>query len=189
MTPKMQNQVSPCTHLWRLAYARRSFEHVVSICDHLTQTGMDEASPLFYPMTVAAFALYTRPFKRNRVIGRISDQIVPREFLPLHEEIIQMRDQILVHSDADPSVSLGGFPGTSVRLSIGGERDIGVFEMRPRTARMLKIRELAAALVERSTKAIAVLMQDPASQLPTVDGEFEVDLKQQKFVPVMPTRR
>jgi hypothetical protein len=187
MSKKENPQTDPLyAAMWRLAYAGRSFQHVMSICDYVTQTPIPDSSPVFYPAMTAAYALYARPFKKNRVIGKLSIKIVPEQFVRLHEQIIAMRDQLLVHSDADPSVSLDGLPGNSVRLYRSGHRlDVGAYEMKPRETHVPEIHDLAAALHERTLGGLKHLMATHASKLPATDGMFEVDLKLQQFVPVV----
>ena len=114
---------------------------------------------------------------------------MPKQFVELHEQIIAMRDQILVHSDADPSISLGGLAGNNVRIFIGdGRFDVAAYEMKPRGSRIAEIRQLAAALNQSTHAELTKLINDHTSELPSVEGEFAIDLKEQKFIAVEPVR-
>ena len=45
--------------------------------------------------------IYARPFTRSKVVGELSDKMVPNKTRLLHEHLIELRKQVAAHSDAD----------------------------------------------------------------------------------------
>src|SRR5439155_11043363 len=70
--------------LWKFVYAEECFRRVQSTCALILQNGIGENHPAYYPMIVAIYALYGKPFKKADLVGALPRNIVPAEFRPLH---------------------------------------------------------------------------------------------------------
>jgi hypothetical protein len=172
--------------LWRLMYAKQSFENARIACDYIEKEDIPQADPIYYPLMVAAHVLYSRPFGRSRLSGSITSQIVPRDFLSLHERTLRMRNQLIAHLDADAS-DFAGEPGNRVILEIV-QRHLSIHTRRVLVDRteILKIFELSSLLMTRVDKQIGRLCDRHVSLLPAIDGKYVIDLKSQSFVPYSP---
>jgi hypothetical protein len=170
--------------LWRLAYAQRSFENVCSGCDYILNTPIPEDSDIYYPLVAGIYTLYARSFNRSNVIGAWTEQVVPKKFLSLHDEIMTMRHQLVAHLDADTVISLYGVPGNSVRLRLTNTGvAIGAFQVKPQISLIVQIRELAQALIAEIDAQLESLWNDSKRDFPNQFGEYVVDPKHNCFVP------
>jgi hypothetical protein len=79
-----------------------------------------------YAILRDAIVAYARPFSKNRgrflKHHRLSDAIVPREFVALHAELITLRDRAFAHTDHDfrnPQLIRWPLAGTADRYVFG----------------------------------------------------------------------
>ena len=86
--------------LWLMFEAREAFEAVHQGCLELVRSGLREASPLYFPLAAGLICLYGKPFKFNKGVGNLPIEMVPEEFLDLHNDLIIIRDKLYAHSDA-----------------------------------------------------------------------------------------
>ena len=49
----------------------------------------------FYPLTVAAHVLYSRPFQTNYGFRRLDEILIPKEYTEVHENILEFRNKVL----------------------------------------------------------------------------------------------
>ncbi|KAF5408498.1 MAG: hypothetical protein Udaeo2_13380 [Candidatus Udaeobacter sp.] len=57
MASKKHKPQSLQKRLWRLGYARSSFDHVYNTCDYILQTPISVESPIYYPLVAAIYTL------------------------------------------------------------------------------------------------------------------------------------
>src|SRR5207244_254499 len=95
-------EFSAAKSLWKFGYAEECFKRVASTCEFLLQNGIGEDHPAYYPMIVAIYALYGKPFKQTDVVGALHRKMVPAEFRPLHDVMIEHRDEVYMHTQPGP---------------------------------------------------------------------------------------
>jgi len=86
--------------LWLMFEAKEAFKAVHQGCLELVRSGLGEDSPLYFPLIAGLICLYGKPFKANRGVGKLPIEMVPKELLDLHNDLILIRDKLYVHSDA-----------------------------------------------------------------------------------------
>src|SRR5882672_5690993 len=85
---------------WKFQNASITFSEVTQLCDVLIKQGIASGHPLHAPMMTALHILYGRPFKQ-RAEARISENLVPTDYKDTHDALLNMRDKIYAHTDAD----------------------------------------------------------------------------------------
>jgi hypothetical protein len=93
---------------WQHSYARSSFVEARIQCELLLKTNPPPNSGLRRALTIAIVTLYSRPFKQRKAV-RLSEGVVPSEFRPTHDDIIEIRDKSIAHRDLDGPVADWGF--------------------------------------------------------------------------------
>ena len=94
---------------WLLCYANTSLEKTIKTCAQLHEACASNTSPLFSPLSLAIHAFYARPFKNNRGVGSLSDEIIPADARGIHDWLIHFRDSVLAHTDAN-AAEVSGCP-------------------------------------------------------------------------------
>lgn len=87
--------------IWAWRYAQRAFENCRHCCDHIVRGKMDDSHPLYYSLALAAYVKYARPFKQSQGLQKLPERIVPKEARGIHDQIIEARDKLYAHVDAD----------------------------------------------------------------------------------------
>jgi hypothetical protein len=82
--------------------------------DHFLERKLHSDEPEYYPMLVGLICLYARPFTNNRPVGPLTEDIVPKEHLELHQTIIKMRHQLFAHGDASAMTRPDDYPNELV---------------------------------------------------------------------------
>src|SRR4051794_10180110 len=90
--------------LWKLAYATRSIQHVLSACDfYLEHLKHEQHHPMAYSVMCAICVIYARPFTDNSGVGMISSKFgrytEPR-LQRTHDILLRSRMQFYAHSDS-----------------------------------------------------------------------------------------
>ena len=102
MSRKMQPQeFEDAKRLWKMYYAVQGFKHAQAVAEYILQKNITEDDSVYCPLITAVYVLYGRPFKRTNGVGLLENEIVPQEHLKLHQTILDHRDQIYAHSDAN----------------------------------------------------------------------------------------
>ena len=150
MVSKRREPRSLQKRLWRLGYARSSFDHVYNTCDYILQTPISVESPMYYPLVAAIYTLYAQPFSRSQIIGRWTKQVVPKKHLDLHEQMMLVRNQLVAHSDATTSVLVSDMSGNHVRfIRTRDHLELENFQVDTSLPVIIRTRELALALISR----------------------------------------
>jgi hypothetical protein len=117
MTPE---EFSAAQSIWKCGYAEECFRRVANTCAFILQSGFDEKHTAYYPMIVAIYVLYGKPFKDTEVVGAgLSRRIVPAEFRKLHDVMIKFRDEVYAHTQPGPESEV------RVRVSRPDKRRVG----------------------------------------------------------------
>jgi hypothetical protein len=169
----------PChNRLWKAGYAWTSFQAVVDACNYILTEHIRPEAEIYYPLVTAISVLYARPFKCSKGIESLTRQFVPKKFLPLHRQLILVRDQTSAHSDASKDAArFKGLPANDVRLFVrngGNEVALGMNQVKFKTTTILEIRDLASALAKRMLEYIRKFTSRYPDDIP--DGEYRIDL-------------
>jgi hypothetical protein len=106
--------------LWKFGYAEECFKRVANTCALILQSGISEGHPAYYPLVVAIYALYGKPFKKTNIVGAgLPKKIVPAKFQPLHKVMIEHRDEVYAHTQPGPKSEV------RVRVSYFGKTRVG----------------------------------------------------------------
>jgi len=62
-------ELSAAKSLWKFGYAEECFKRVANTCAFILHNGIGEEHPAYYPMIVAIYALYGKPFKQADIVG------------------------------------------------------------------------------------------------------------------------
>jgi hypothetical protein len=165
--------------IWKFGYAEECFKHVANACAFILQKGIDENHPAYYPMIVAIYALYGKPFKQSnrgagRLVGALPRNIVPAEFRPLHDVMIEHRDEVYAHTQP------GSKSEVRVRVTYFGTTRVGHLfstEFYARPPLLPKIIELCQA-VQTAVEQRRVKLQDRYfdKHLPKEAGEYPLNV-------------
>jgi hypothetical protein len=182
-------EFSAARSLWKFVYAEECFRRVTSTCAFILQNGIGENHPAYYPMIVAIYALYGKPFKQTDVVGALPRNIVPAEFRPLHDVMIEHRDQVYAHTQPRPNNEVRvrvSYIGTSRKRK--GQLISTEFYARP--PKLLKIIELCQAMhtiVE--SRRVELQKRYFTKHLPKEEGDYPLnvsDLAGPFFLPKQP---
>jgi hypothetical protein len=80
---------------------RYYFFETKQLCDFILREKINPGHPLHASLMTALHILYGRPFKQQRAEAKLSEEIIPPEFMETHNGLILMRDKIYAHTDAD----------------------------------------------------------------------------------------
>src|SRR5262249_49626147 len=150
------------------------FKHVENACTFILRNSIDENHPAYYPLVVAIYALYGRPFKDTKVVGVLSRKLVPPEFRPLHKIMIELRDEVYAHSEP------GRKSEVRVRVSYTGGSRVGRLigpEFFSRLPTLSKIIELCQAMQTTVNGQIGKLQNRYfPTQLPKEPGDYPINI-------------
>jgi hypothetical protein len=151
--------------LWKLAYASRAIDQVLTTCDFYLEHIRDDRHPMFIPLMCSICVTYCRPFTNNSGIGSISQKKFARYSDPdlqkAHDVLWRSRMHFHAHADTTVRVKDLAF-GTSrlqeVRVAVtrkkgpdGDQLSFGLIypEMRVRAIVVPHIRNLCLELAKR----------------------------------------
>jgi hypothetical protein len=102
-----ESEFEDAKKFWLMFQARETFKAVHQGCLDLVDSGLSESSPLYFPLIAGLICLYGKPFKENKGVGKLPIEIVPKENINLHTDLITIRDKLYAHADADKTVLVG----------------------------------------------------------------------------------
>jgi len=105
--------------LWQMESAFHTFQAVRIGIEHFFERKLHSQEPEYYPMTVGLICLYARPFTNNRPVGPLSEDIVPKEHLKLHQDIIHARHTLFAHADASAMIRPDDYPNDLLFVNNG----------------------------------------------------------------------
>lgn len=164
-------------------YAIQSFTLSLQACECLLELG-DQSNPLYPSLVISIHGFYGRPFKVQRGVsmGRkgIDEKVIPREFSGLHQFLIDFRDKVLLHNDADDLPALGE-PINLVRLSVTSPGSASFhtaagFGHPIETYRTVP--DLLKVLIDRFNSEHECMQRKFSSVLPQAPGEYILNVKE-----------
>jgi hypothetical protein len=111
--------------------------------------------------------LYGKPFKKSNVVGKLPRDIVPAEFQELHKIIMDHRDQLYAHTDAE-SFDLGGHGAANqVRILVSPmEARLFGTQFRARPPVLPKVVELCRAMQKKANYYLEKLQKRHQKKVP-----------------------
>jgi hypothetical protein len=150
-------EFSAAKSLWKFVYAQECFRRVTSTCALILQNGLNENHPAYYPFIVSIF-------------------LVPAEFRPLHDVMIEHRDEVYMHTQPGHKREVRvrvSYIGTSKRRK--GELMSTEFYARP--PKLLKIIELCQAMhTIMEQRRVELQNRYFPTHLPKEEGEYPLNV-------------
>ena len=100
--------------LWQMEFGFHTFQAVWAGIEKLLERKLHSDEPEYYPLSVGIICLYARPFTNNRPVGPLTEEIIPREHLSLHRDILFLRHQLFAHGDASAMTRPDDYPNELV---------------------------------------------------------------------------
>ncbi len=161
-----------------------SFSRAIESCELLLKLVTSTDDALYSPLSTAALIYYARPFKYQRGASRLEASWVPSEHGALHQGLIDARDKLIAHSDADDYRQFG-VALNQVIYSIDSRLDYMIQEARLAVPHFVKIQELLTVLLDKARNDVAEIHKRHSECFP-ISGVHQLDLKSEDvFVPVL----
>jgi hypothetical protein len=180
---------------WLMFEAKEAFKAVHQGCLELVRSGLGEDSPLYFPLIAGLICLYGKPFKFNEGVGKLPIEMVPKELLDLHNDLIIIRDRLYAHSDATVTETVAKrHSGFGELRSFRGPHKAGYYIQRLQIApeffsKFMAV--LADRMREKTNDYVDKLGKKFAPHVPHRPGEFLLNIKDKEgplFTEVEPLR-
>ena len=137
--------------LWKMFYAQQCFKHAQAAAEHILKEKLEKENPLLYPLVTSVYVTYGKPFKRARGVGQLGEEMIPSQHLNLHRMLLEHRDQVYAHTDAD-AFELADFgEANQVRvLRLPEEMRLVATQFHARYPLMPSVIDLCGALQEKT---------------------------------------
>ena len=86
--------------LFLMHYSKFTFEDALAQARYLLKNLCSMPDCVFESLRTSIHVNYARPFMMNYGAGKLSDQIVPTQYLDIHKKLLASRNQFYAHSDA-----------------------------------------------------------------------------------------
>jgi len=162
--------------LWLLTYASNSCKLVHELCNFTCSGSCQEGDTIYTGIINAIYVSYGRPFHWCRNVGRLTEIDIPPECIPLHKEIIHLRDKLYAHKDLEGYQVESEIFNTVRAVVHGGRISMISNELIPRGPKISSIREHVRILVGHfDNKAISLLNSLRGAGWPS-DGEYILNM-------------
>jgi len=163
--------------LWLLTYASNSCKLVHHLCDFALSDKCLEGDSTYTGIINAIYVVYARPFHWCRGIGRLTEDDIPPESVPLHDEIIHLRDKLYAHKDLNGYQIESEIFNTVRVVVINGAITMLSNELIPRGPKLQRIMEHVDGLVVHfDTKSRTLLQKIRRPGWPP-DGEYILNME------------
>jgi hypothetical protein len=85
--------------IWLWVHSIDCFEHAIDALDEIIKMENKNNNKRFKNLMSAFYVTYGKPFGKNTGIVKLSTDIIPKEYIKLHKQIIHFRDKFFAHSD------------------------------------------------------------------------------------------
>lgn len=114
---------------WLYCHAHISLRRALETCDILLSTCESNRDTLFPSLSLAIHGFYGRPFKCNRGVGKLPENIVPKENKGIHDWLMDFRDSTMLHTDSTEKEAGKGKYHELIYSNYGEERIYSTFEL------------------------------------------------------------
>jgi hypothetical protein len=158
-------------------YAHECFKQVENACSFILHNNIDEKHPVYYSLITAIYILYGKPFKRSNVVGKLPAAIVPSESRELHKVLLDHRDQIYAHTDAESFQLPDLGAANQVRfLVLPGEVRLFATQFHARPPLLPEIRDLCQKLQQKANYHLHKLQKRHRKKIFTQPGEYAINI-------------
>jgi hypothetical protein len=166
--------------LWTMFYAEEDFRHAKSAAEYILEKPIGENDSAFYPLITAVYVLYGKPFGANCGVESLKRDFVPAEYLTLHKELLDHRNQTYAHSDATRFELPDVGKANQVRLKVRGPTDKSLFcsQLQATHPRMPRIISLCRELQEKARAKKNELIKLYEKSFPAEVGEYILNIEQ-----------
>lgn len=171
--------------LWKMFYAQECFKHAKSAAQHILENKLEIESPLFYPLMTSIYILYSKPFtKAYHGIDKLDDEMIPTEYMQLHQNLCNNRHQIYAHRDPKPLVTLQNIESPAeIRFLVSPDGSTRLFgtDFHARYPLMPDIINLCCILQEKTNYHVSRLIKKHLNKISKEIGEFRVNIYDEKL--------
>ncbi len=161
---------------WKYQYADASFRDASEVATFLMK---EDKHPLKYQLLTSLCVLYARSFVQHKSV-RISDDLVPSEFMKLHNYLLVLRDKVFAHVDknAPPNWNVKHLSKVTISYRDGVWKS-GTIHMFRDGLQFEEIKELCDTLAEVChSKSEDILADAMDGNALNSDLTYEVDLRE-----------
>jgi hypothetical protein len=164
-------------NIWKWVHASDSFDHADFELKSILKTG-DKDIKVFKNMLTAFYISYGRPFGFSKGIGRLDTCLIPKEYLTLHKEIINYRDQYFAHNDLNAkSIDNIDFIDTMQIIIEKGKLNWNLKFYLPNKKRLLEYQQLINVLMIKCNYYIGKFNDKYLIKTTLSDGKYRLNLR------------
>jgi len=159
---------------WKYQIAALSFDHAKEVTDFLIS---NEGHPLSYQLITSIYILYGRPFKQRKIV-RLSENIVPHDYLEEHSFLLSLRDKTFAHIDIDGLPEKGISKLNKISLKQRGNNiHAATASLLPQGCNIENIKNLCAILLDKCNMKAGEILREAINDTDLHDLTYEVDLR------------
>ena len=163
--------------MWLWVHAFDCFVHANLILDEMLIADIKDVRK-YKNLLTAFYVTYGKPFSMNRGVGRLPTNIVPRDYLIYHEEIIEFRDQFFAHSDLNAKPNLSNDFMDNIEILIkNGKLTWQLRFYLPIESHHKVYKRLVTELITKCNYHIDKFNNKYLSKLPFPDGTYRLNLR------------
>jgi hypothetical protein len=159
---------------WKYQCAELTFDDAQKVAEYLIE---HKDHPLMYQLLTSLYVLYGRHFKRGD--SRISEDLVPPEYLNEHKLLLNLWDKVFAHIDTDglPDRDIDHLNKVLLRVR-HGKAFPAIASNLPEGFRFESIRDLCAHLSDFCHKKAEEKLCDAMDGSCPPDLDYEIDLRE-----------
>ena len=158
---------------WKYQCASLTFLRAKEVAECLIE---NKNHPLIYQLLTSLYVLYGRPFKQRNEV-RISEKLVPHEYIEEHSFLISLRDKMFAHVDTDglPKLNIKNLNKVLLRVQ-NGEFQAGLASLLPIGLQLERTRDLCSKLQETCEIKSREIRIDAIDGSRLANLDYEIDL-------------
>lgn len=164
-------------NLWQMLHALDCFQHVGRVCSFIQDNAITNGHPLYHSLLTSLYVLYGRPFKKSHGVGRLPDDIVPKELRHIHDDLILHRDKIFAHTDVNGTWEEEDMSLNQVELTVqNGLCSWRIRTVQPMPERVKEFQSLCTELVRKIEYHINKINGKVERHIPHTNGIYRLVL-------------
>ena len=159
---------------WKYQSAALSFDHAKEVADYLIS---NKGHALNYQLITSLYILYGRPFKQRKKF-RLSEDIVPHDYLEEHSFLLGLRDKTFAHIDIVglPEKDISQLNKILLIVKENMARAVTA-SLLPQGYNITRIRDLCAMLLDKCNTKAGEILREAINGTDLRDSTYEVDLR------------
>jgi len=164
-------------NIWKWVHALDSFEHADYALIAIIKNDAKDIK-MFKNILTAFFVNYAKPFGNNRGIGSLDTDIISKEFIPYHKEILDYRHKFFAHSDLNAvSIKDNEFIDNMQIIIEDGRLNWQLRHYFPTTDQFNKYQYLLDKLITKCNYHINKLNTKYLSNIDWPDGKYHLNIR------------